>query len=773
MQLILFTSFLLAFLVLFFYSKKSKWLGYSSAVVVFGMFAYSCSFLSPITEGATFAERFTWVPQLGVNAQLYLDSLSLFFVLLITFFGSLILIYATSYMDGKRHLNRFFFYLVLFMASMLGLVMSDNIMLLYVFWEMTSVSSFFLISYNNHDSTARNAGLQALLVTNLGGLALLAGLVLLGNAAGSYNLSDIINTSLTDHAHYPAILTLIFIGCFTKSAQYPFHFWLPNAMAAPTPVSAFLHSATMVKAGVFLLMRLSPTLSGTPAWSNTLMLIGGFTAIFAAAIAFVQHDIKRILAYVTVSALGMLVAAIGVEDHSAMQAAFIYLLSHAIYKGALFMSAGNIDKINHTRDTRDLHSLMKYMPFTGAGVLLACLAMAGISPFFAFIAKEKLYESSMSVNVSNILVLISFFISSILYFALSIRLAYGLFFKRRKALPADKPAPKQKDTPFAMWFPSLCLGIIGLLLGVIPEYIGAYLNRITDTIIGYHMDLDLALWHGLNLTLGLTLITYAVGFLCYRYYDVFFNLINTLKKRNWLSSVRLYNYAIENIDPAAIKLTRIIQNGQLTKYLKVIFVFVILLVSYVYFKYDLLPQDWNFEQEIRFGRIYEFLPIVMIMSGVFMLLNGTSRLTMLVSLSLIGYGIALFYAMFSAPDVSMTQFLVETITLVIFTIILHKMPKNAQFPRDKRQILVVGIAVVFGALMTLVLSSLQGVEFTSVMKEFYIANSADRGKGENVVNVILVDFRAFDTFGELAVLCMTALGVMALIKLKTYKNNNL
>lgn len=514
----------------------------------------------------------------------------------------------------------------------------------------------------------------------------------------------------------------------------------------------------------------------------TLVLIGGFTAMLGAAMSINQLDLKKMLAYITISALGLLVCAIGLQDALAIQAAFLYLLAHAIYKGALFMTAGNVDKVHKTRDIRYLGNISHSMPFTGAAILLASLAMAGMPPFIAFVAKEKLYELALEQSGWASFSLVAFFFSSVVYAGVAIRLGYRLLFAPslkeetpEKAGEAEEPvaAEKKQDVPPAMWIPPLILGIIGLTVGWFPSLVQPFFNEVTDRIASSHKELDLSLWHGWTPALMLSLATYLSGWLIYRFRDHIFQVLHGVFKLDWLGPENMYDKGLDVLNAFSAALTRTIQNGQLTKYLKAIFMLVILLLSFTYIKYDLFPSDWNFQQEIKFRRIYEFLPIVMIISGVIMLLNESSRLTMLVALSLIGYGIALFYAMFSAPDVSMTQFLVETITLVVFTIILHRMPKNAVFPRSKRQFLVVAIAFVFGVLMTVVLSSLQDYTVASEMKEFYISNSASRGKGENVVNVMLVDFRAFDTFGEMAVLCMTALGVMALIRLKTYRNNNL
>lgn len=766
MAITLLLTFLLSFLVLIFHRYTPKTVSYLSALVTFGVFIYFTSFIKTITDGQTVVYALQWVPLFDVSLRFYLDGLSLFFALLVSFFGSLILMYAAKYMEGKRQANRFFFYLILFMSSMLGLVLADHILLLYVFWELTSVSSYFLISYNNNQEESRRAALQALLVTNLGGLALFGGLLLLGNAAGSYHLSEIIKEQIVPVGYYVPIIILILLGCFTKSAQFPFHFWLPNAMAAPTPVSAFLHSATMVKAGVFLIMRLNPALSGTDLWMYMLVFFGGITALLGALKSLLQNDLKKILAYVTISTLGLLVATIGVGNGLALQAALVYLLVHACYKGALFLLVGNIDKQTKTRNVNQLSGLYKTMPYTGIATILACLAMAGLPPMLGFVAKEKLYESLLDNSVVNNVLFGIIFIVSAIYVTLAIRIAYGVFFGKRKSPEDVSGRMKYTESSWAMWLPPMVLGSIGLLFGVLGNSIAPFLTQSSNTLMLGKKTLDLSLWHGINWVLFLSMFTWVIGWLIYSRYYFISKIVRGFIQSIPISIEHIYSWILDVSTPTAIKITITLQNGQLTRYLKIIFAALIILLATVYFRLDLLPTDWNFKQEIKFDRIYEFLPVMLILFGTMITLKNPSRLVMLVALSLLGFGVALFFAMFSAPDVSMTQFLVETITLVIFTIILRRLPKNVSFPRVRRQLLMVLVSLSFGVMMTLILSTLQGFDPDPALKSFFLENSATRGKGENVVNVILVDFRAFDTFGEMIVLSMTALGVMALIQLK-------
>ncbi|MFC6098698.1 hydrogen gas-evolving membrane-bound hydrogenase subunit E [Olivibacter domesticus] len=760
MTIILLITFLLSFFPLFFYHFQPKVVGFVSALILFGVFLFFTAFMHPILEGKNIVQETEWVPSLKINLRFHLDGLSLFFALLISLFGSLILLYSTVYMHGKAKVNRFLFYLLLFTASMLGVVLSDNVFLLYVFWELTSVSSYLLISFDNNKKKSRDAGMQALLVTNAGGLALFAGLFLLGNTAGSFNLSVILQSDISFLGSYTEpIILLILLGCFAKSAQFPFHFWLPNAMAAPTPVSAFLHSATMVKAGIFLAMRLNPLLNGVGLWHYSLLLAGGITMIIGAWKALQENDLKAILAAITISTLGLLMASIGVGSVIALQGALIYLFVHALYKGGLFLVVGNIDSQAKTRDLNSLSGLFRSMPYTGIAAILACLSMAGLPPLLGFIGKEKLYLALLEGDWKDYLFLTVFLFCSAIYFMLSVRLSYDVFFGKAKSLS------KIKESAFFMWFPPLILGLLGILFGLLGVYVEPFFYEVCNAIIGTkdNVKVDLSLWHGFNKQFLMSILTWLIGVLVYIYRNRLKKVANLF---NFLSFEKGYMFTLQKVGTIASSVTLFFQNGFLTRYLKVIFCVLIILLFWVYLEGSLLPDALAFDKEIPLLEVYDFFPMLLIFIGTVFIIKSSSRLRILVCLSLVGYGIAFFYAIFSAPDVSMTQFLVETITLVIFTIILNRMPKNATFPLEARKLLIAAVSVLFGIMMTLVLFSLQQYTPDPALKNFFLRNSAPNGHGENVVNVMLVDFRAFDTFGEIVVLCMTAIGVVALIHLK-------
>jgi len=764
-------GYILALICALFYRWSSKLLGYFSSFAVALMAAYFFSFWGDIggTDGQTFT--YSWVPSLNLNLTFYLDGLSLFFALLITVFGALILLYSTGYMKGHYHSNRFFAYLLVFMASMLGLVLSGNLIQFYIFWELTSISSFLLIGYEHTQKEARTSALQALLVTAGGGLALLAGLILIGVASDSFTLSEVLSSGLPlsniqESPYASSILILVLLGAFTKSAQFPFHFWLPNAMAAPTPVSAYLHSATMVKAGIFLLLRFQPIMVGIEGWSLSLLTVGSFTMVFAAGLSLLQFDIKKILAYITVSALGLMVVAIGIGTEEALKAGLVYLLVHALYKGCLFLVAGNIDHEAGTKDIRQLGQLLNKMPWTATAAILASLSMAGLPPALGFIGKEKIYEASLHAPELANLLTAALFISSALYVAIALIIAYGLFFTTPKASSPQAPHP----VPWSMAVPPLIMAGTGLFIGVFNHELShGLLSPAISPVIGKNTEVELALWHGFNWVLLLSALTYLVGFFVYvarhRLHAQFRFVHQNLK----LSPEALYFRTLNVLHQSSALISRWVQNGYLRNYVYIIFTFLVLLVGGAYLYLDFTLRAIPIDHPIRVDRLYELVPLFLILMGLVLIFYSRSRLNILLATSLLGFGVASVFVFFSAPDVSMTQFLVETITIVLFMLILHRLPRHQMIKSQKRRLVQIALSLLFGGLMTLILLNINQVRPVSAMKDYYLRQSKPAAQGENVVNVILVDFRALDTLGEITVLGITALGIVALSSLNLKK----
>ena len=758
----LLSGYLLALLSLLFFRKIPRFAAHLIPVLVAGLAAYFYTYWGSVSYENTKVFDYQWVSTLDVNLNFYLDGLSLFFVLLITTFGSIILFYSEGYMRNNPHANRFFAYMLIFMASMLGLVLSGNIIQIYIFWELTSISSFLLIAFESHGANARKAALQALLVTAGGGLALLAGLILVGIEADSMYIADILKHDFSDSPYLYAILILIFLGAFTKSAQFPFHFWLPNAMEAPTPVSAYLHSATMVKAGIFLIFRFNPLFEGIDTWQYTLMLVGSVSMIMGAIRAMLQTDLKKILAYVTISTLGLVIAAIGIGTKAALKAAIVYLFVHALYKGCMFMIAGNVDHGVGTKNIRKLGGLAKKMPLTASAAILSGLSMAGFPPLMGFIGKEKLYEASLHAPVLEVILTAGFFLSSVLYVGIAIVIAYGVFFGKRKSDTFETA----HEVHFSMWLGPLLLAVAGLVLGITnqalaTDILGPAVSEIAATLV----EVELKLWHGFNWVLLLSVLTLASGILLYKFRGAYHKLLSFTNKLQNKGAGALYFKALEGLDELALAQTRFIQSGYLRNYLITIIVFFTLCSAYIYVIHDLLPENIPELAPIQTRTIYEFTPILLIGAGFYKIFDTRSRLTMLVSVGLLGFGVATIFIFFSAPDVSITQFLVETVTLLFFMLIIHRLPRHKILGNSSRRFIHLAVSLLFGCMMTLILLSVESVESPAAFKEFYLENSVPIGKGQNVVNVILVDFRALDTLGEVIVLCITALGIVALNQL--------
>ena len=717
-----------------------------------------------ILAGHSINDTISWVPALGINLQFRLDGLSLLFSLLIAFFGLLIILYSRGYLGQHPLLGRFYMYLILFMVAMLGVVTSDNIFCLFLFWELTSISSFLLIGFNHEQEKARAAAWQALLVTGAGGLALLGGLLLLSHASGENTFSGMLESGALIKASplYLPSLLLILLGCFTKSAQFPFHFWLPNAMAAPTPVSAYLHSATMVKAGIYLLARLTPALGGTDVWQYSLVCVGGATALLGAILALQHIDLKAILAYTTISSLGLLVAMTGVGTTLAMKAMLVFLVAHALYKGTLFLVAGAVDHSTGTRELHALQGLGSSMRWTGAAATLGSLSMAGVIPFVGFMGKELLYEASLESSVMNIFVLTTSVVAGVAFVAVALLLSLRVFWKKVNA-----PTPVQHAASPFLYIPPLVLGLCGLALGLFGNLLLApVVEQAAHSVLPRHRpELALALWHGLTPVFWLSLLTLLLGGFVYRF----------LPGQRWYSTTlnRIYNYGPDSAYHMAfngfLKGAKIfihtLQNGFLRNYIIYIILFFCGLLVYVLRRDGLVVHLSERRELIQEIRLYEVVLSVLVAGALLYLLGTRSRLTSIVVMGLIGYSAALFYILFGAPDVAATQLLIETLTVVMFVLLLHKMPAFSYLSHQFLRYYFIAISVLFGAVMTYVLLLVQEHAVESELKRFYGENSYLQAHGKNIVNVILVDFRGLDTMGEITVLAVAAIGVFALLRL--------
>jgi multicomponent Na+:H+ antiporter subunit A len=742
---------------------RSKWCIVLAILPIY-LFCYFAAQIPIIATGEVLLEHTNWVPSLGLNLDFRIDGLSLLFSLLITGIGSLIFIYASSYLKSHPYLDRFYGFLCLFMASMLGVVLSDNILLIFVFWELTSISSFFLIGFNNDQADSRKSAIAALSITGLGGLFLLAGCILIGQVAGTYTINELIASAdiIKNHSLYPLIIGLIFIGAFTKSAQFPFHFWLPDAMKAPTPVSAYLHSATMVKAGVFLLLRFTPILGDTPAWSYTLLLVGGFTMIYAALHSLFRIDLKGVLAYSTIAVLGMLTFLIGLGTKEALIAACTFVIAHALYKATLFLTTGIIDHETGTRDLTKLSGLRTVLfPVFIAGAL-AALSSGGMPLFLGFIGKDLIYEATLNADQQLVLYLT---IAAVLTNVCLV--AAGFMAGVKPFMGKLKKAYKKVHLPHpSMWIPPLILAVLGLVFGIFPGAFGDFIITPTMSVLSTQPELaHLKIWHGFNTVLILSLATLAVGIMVYAYNKPDSRKLSMLDHFKSFAPQTIFTRVWGKIIYVSTVYTNYMHDGFLRSYLLKIIIFAELLFVYELFKGGPLYIDYSVLSPIS---IYEAMNVLVLIGAIILIVLTSSRLTAVVGTSVVGYAICLLFVFYGAPDLAMTQFTIDTLTVVLFVFVLFNLPPFLKIPTRNKKIILrdTVVALSFGTILSLIAIKVLQVPTSKEISDFYGDYSYVLAKGKNVVNVILVDFRGFDTMFEIIVLSIAALGVYSLLKLK-------
>lgn len=725
------------------------------------LFVYYLSYVPGVSEGLVYFQQTSWVSSLGVDFEFQLDGLGLLFSLLITGIGTGIFFYARTYLKGHPYFDRFFGYLLLFMSAMLGLVLSDNIFLLFIFWELTSISSFFLIGFNNDQEASRKSALTALSVTGMGGFFLLAGLVLIGNIAGTYQISELINYRdiILENPQYPLALCLIFLGAFTKSAQFPFHFWLPGAMKAPTPVSAYLHSATMVKAGVYILARFFPILGDTALWSYTLMGVGGFTMLYAAIHSLFRLDLKAILAYSTVSALGMLVFLLGVGSQEAIIAASVFILVHALYKATLFMITGIIDHEAGTRDISRLAGLRKVMgPVAVAGVL-AGLSSAGLPLTYGFIGKDLIYEATLHAGNMAFALTVLAVATNICLVAAGFMAGIRPFFGQLPSAFSSLHLPSK-----ALWIPPLLLGLLGLIFGLIPGSIGTLFNQQTaSTIWGSQTAVHLKIWHGFNTVLILSVVTLVVGTLIYILNKPSTGKLAVIERLERISPQTVLNRYTNDIFRFSSWFTNRSHNGFLRSYHLKIILFTEAVLLYKLWLSGPITVDYS---QLTPLTIYEVAVVIILLGALLIVVSTTSRLTSVVAMSVIGYCICLMYVFYSAPDLAMTQFTIDTLSTVLFVLVLYKLPGFINLASAKERYRDIIVSVGFGAILSIISLKVLQEPVNKEISEFYGENAYILARGKNVVNLILADFRGIDTMFETVVLSIAALGVYSLLKLR-------
>lgn len=729
--------------------------GWALAVLPAGLTLYFAHFIGPVAAGDAISFSTPWAPAAGINLSFYVDGLSLLFALLISGIGTFIVLYAGAYLKGHRDLGRFLMFILMFMGSMLGLVLSDNIITLFVFWELTSITSFLLIGFNHASQRSRRAALQALVVTGGGGLALLAGLLLMAQVGGSMELSTLLTRGdeLQAHPLYLAMLILVLAGAFTKSAQAPFNFWLPNAMEAPTPVSAYLHSATMVKAGVYLLARMNPGLGGTEVWQMTLVTFGAVTFLIGAVLALRNTDLKLMLAQTTVASLGLLVFLIGLGHDTALQAAMVYLLAHSLFKGALFMAAGCIDHGTGTREIAKLSGLARVMPITAAAAGLAALSMSGLAPFLGFIGKEFAYKATLA-GIWPLAVTAIAVIGSALLFAVAFLVGVRPFFGK----PGDTPKPAHEGTP-SLWLGPVILSVLGLLAGPLNGVTETYfIGPATSAVAGAPVAVDLYLWGGIETPLLLSILTIALGAAIFWGAPALRAGLAGLLDKLW-GPDKGYDQFLDGLVALARAVTTRLHSGSLRQYLLVSF-----LVLAAALTAPKLVMGSDAQLLVTPKEFYVWCVGLLTIAGGLAIVFTRSRLIGMLSMGVLGLAVAFVFLMFGAPDLAFTQLMVETLSVVILALVIARLPVKGVdwrgMPRAARDSV---IGLVIGVSITLVLLSITSRPLDMTLSDYFAAKSYTEAYGRNIVNVILVDFRALDTFGEIAVVVIAGVAVLSLL----------
>jgi multicomponent Na+:H+ antiporter subunit A len=712
-----------------------------------------------LTANEAVTDSYAWVPTLGIQAAFRLDGFSLLFALLITGIGTLVVIFTGGYFAGHPDkCARFLTLILAFMAAMLGTVLSDNLIVMFVFWEATSLISFMLIGFHSLRVEARKAALQSLIVTASGGLALFAGILLIGIELGTFSLSEAASRSaeIAASPYALAIMVLVLLGAFTKSAQFPFHFWLPAAMEAPAPASAFLHSATMVKLGVYLLARFDLVFADMPVFGSTLIFFGSLTMLVAAIRALASDGYKAVLAQSTVASLGVLVMLIGLDGTYAATATIAFILAHAFYKAALFFCAGTTIHATEEGNLSRLGGLASQLPMTATAASLAALSMAGLPPTLGFITKEYLFESQLNSSSTWLVVAIAVLVNAV-FVAIAGMAALRPFFSRQVV------SHIHHGESLSLWIGPVLLGVLGLLFGLAPWLlIDTLLAPATSALLGHTNEVSFSLWHGFTpmLALSATVVALGAGVL------IFWQRIQTrLIRAPWIETYLGsggFKWVFDGTLGIAERSTRILQNGDQHRYTTVVLASVVAITVF-----GILMSGTRPEIDVLAGRFD--LPSVVVLgliaAGALVATRTFSLLRAMISMGAVGFGSALIFLMNGAPDLALTQFSVEVLIVVIFAALLLRIPDyklSTREPREKRWDLAISGAV--GTILFLALSALTVRPLDLRLSDYFAQTSYTEAHGRNVVNVIIVDYRAIDTLGEIAVVAFAAIAVWGLLR---------
>ena len=770
--LVAIAPFVAAVLAPFIHRFAGAYAGWILAIVPASIFVFLLGFAETVVGGGSAASSLEWIPAYGINLSFFIDGLSLIFALTIAGVGTLIIVYSGAYLAGHHHQGRFLAFMLAFMGAMLGLVLADSLLVLFLFWELTSVTSFLLIGFDHTRQAARRGAIQALVITNIGGMFLLAGAILVQQLAGTWEMSAVrdLGDVLRGHGLYLVVLVCFLGAAFTKSAQFPLHFWLPNAMEAPTPVSAFLHSATMVQAGVYLLARMTPSLGGTDVWTNVLVIFGGVTLIWGALGALRETDLKQILAQTTIASLGLLVLLIGLGSTYAIAGMVVYFVAHAFYKAGLFMVAGAVDHEAGTREITALRGLADKMPVTFIGAALAALSMVGLPLTVGYFAKEEMYLGLMSGEWTAWLVL------AVLVAGNAMLAGVALLVMIRPFLGEAVPTPKTPhEAPIAMLAGPIVLGAADIVAGILPEWLGHdVLAPGAAAILGRDVESHLTL--ALDVTsplLWLSALTWLLGVLVYRQSD----LIRTLLRRfsaglGWTADT-VFDAVMFGLIRFSGAVTRFLHHGQLEFYLVIVFAAMAVamfgpMLAWGGFDW-IVPVaelgDWTQRLSLPSLSIYEWGILGLAVLGLVAVLVAPSRLVAILSLGVQGTAVALIFLLFGAPDLAFTQLMVEILSVVILTFVMTRLRLDQRdhrpfedWARDGTLAAVCGLGV--SLLLMLVLTG----TLDTRLSDFFTATSVPIAHGHNIVNVILVDYRGFDTLGEIAVVMGAGMAILALLR---------
>lgn len=779
------------FIMLFLRHIRQIHLGWFVLVIPTALFILLSMKIPLIANGQNVIHKMNWIPSYHINFISHLDGLSMLFGLLITGIGALVVLYSIYYLSADQSLVHFYIYLLLFMGSMLGIVFSDHLLVLYVFWELTSISSFLLIAYWYQRKGSRYGAKKALHITVLGGFAMLTGFLLLYSMTGTFSLTETIALAgdIKGNTLLIPTMLLILLGAFTKSAQFPFHIWLPDAMEAPTPVSAYLHSATMVKAGIYLVARFTPIFGGEAVWFWTITIFGLFTLFWGAFIAIRQTDLKALLAYSTISQLGLIMSLFGVGSLSfhpsveigtvlysqAIFAALFHLVNHSTFKGTLFMVIGIIDYQVGTRDLRRLGGLMSLMPISFTIATIGSFSMAGLPPFNGFLSKEMFFTAMLHVSEFDFLTMefitVAFpviaWIGSVFTFLYCMMIVFQTFFGPYH----EQPLVKVQEPPFGMLLPPIVLASLVILFFVFPNVVGDYIIKPAVISIYPAITMDsignIAHWHGFSTELWMTIGIVLLGMLLY-WYRTYYQKIYIVFPTS-MSLDNLYNRTLEYADKYAKLITDSYMTGKLRHYFMYVFIFFAVLIGVSFFSMDAFL--FSLQQDQPVNLFVWIIAGTIVIAGI-TILFAKSRLTAVILNGYVGFSIAMLFVLFRAPDLALTQLVIETVTTTLFLLCFYFLPEWKKRTETKGanagRLLV---AILTGAVFTVVALAVKSGRLAPSISEFYHQADELTG-GKNIVNTILGDFRAFDTMLEVVVLFIAGIGVYTLISHQKQKGAN-